>query len=491
MARQSMSPTQHIRSAPLFQEITSRRALNRAWITVRPRAIRSSDVATRTAAELFGQQLDRSIRLLQTELRSQTFEFAPQRGVLKRSRAAPGGQQKAPRPIVVAPVRNRIVQRALLDTCQTDNPNFVRRLGTLPAVIATPTSVGGLRGRGVPEAMQMITEIIANGATWFVRSDLKKFFQTVPKPLVEQFLRSNIGDSLFVDLFMKALATELENEEEVRDQLNLFPLGDTGVPQGSALSTLCANIVLASFDAELNTRSLHTVRYLDDFVILGASKAAVVKGWQRAQLMLNELGMECHDPAAGTGKASMGEVANGLEFLSFHIDNHDIYPTTSAQRAFIADIKTAIRNAKRTLNETGDVPRRAEDKFVQSLNLIDRKIRGWGDAFASTTKRVVFPQLDVKLDQIVEDYRGWFRRVYHGRSATHQRRLLGVALLGDTVRNDRGARDQPPLTEINPMRSRTVERPTVRTNQSDVARSTHVPDPAGVSSGQTRATAKR
>lgn len=433
-ARQSMSPTPKVQKSPLFRESTSRRALTRAWFTVKSRVVRSKDPTVRAAAEAFGNQLDKSIRDLQAELRTGRFVFEPQRAVLKKKRAPPGAPKKAPRPIVVAPVRSRVVQRAILDTCQTNDRSLRRRLGALPAVIDTPTSVGGLPGRGVPEAVSQLSNAIASGARWFVRSDLKTFFQTILKSRVEEFLRSNIADAPFVDLFMKALATELANEPEVRELIHLFPLGDIGVPQGSALSALCANVVLAGLDSDLNARGLCMIRYLDDFVILGRSRDAVMKGWRRAQTILSSLGMECHDPAAGTGKADMGEVSRGFEFLSFHIDDNDVYPTRAIQSEFLSDLADTIQTAKHELKAVGAEPRRAEPRFIQSMNLLDRKIRGWGDAFEATTMRIVFAQLDAKIDDMLAAYRRWFAQISLGRSVTEKRRLIGIALLADTRR---------------------------------------------------------
>jgi hypothetical protein len=290
-----------------------------------------------------------------------------------------------------------------------------------------------LPGRGVPEAIVLIQGAIAGGAKWYVRTDVKGFFQTIPKPNIEQFLRANLAnDPEFVGVFMRALDTELENEAEVRAVIDLFPIGPIGVPQGSALSALCANIVLREFDAKLNGRGLCTVRYLDDFVILGPNRSAVLKGWERAQDMLKAFGMECHDPSAGGPKAGMGEIAKGFEFLSFHIDEGDVYPSSEARQKFLTDLRDAIGSARTAILAAKDEPRRAEPRFIQSLELLDRKIRGWGDAFAATTKRLVLAQLDGEIDKIVAGYLGWFGRVRRSRSPTHQRRLMGIALLVDT-----------------------------------------------------------
>lgn len=184
----------------LFNISTSQRALDQAWLKVKPRLAHSSDKDARKAESAFSQDVPRNIRALQKELRSSRFVFEPQRGVPKRNRAKAGGPTKAPRPLVVAPARSRIVQRAILDVCQSPDDKIRQRLGRIPDVVDTPTSVSGLSGRGVREAMALISDAIAEGATWFFRSDIKTFYQKIPKPRIEIFLRENISDGVFVDL---------------------------------------------------------------------------------------------------------------------------------------------------------------------------------------------------------------------------------------------------------------------------------------------------
>lgn len=426
-----MIPPTKISKSSLFHRVSSRAVLVRAWFDVRPRVSYSRDAAIRAAADAFSKDLDKSIRNLQREMRAHSFQFEPQRGVLKAKKDDRNRETRNLRPIVVAPLKNRIVQRAILNVCQAPDPRVQRRLGALPLTLATPTSVGGLPGRGAGHAIDLITRAIALGARWCVRSDIKKFFQTVPKNNVEAFLRANISDQAFVNLFMSALTTELNNENEIRELISLFPIGDIGIPQGSALSALSANIVLSHFDTELNGRGICMIRYLDDFVILGANKHAVEKAWWAAKKLLSGLGMDCHDPRAGTGKASMGEIASGFDFLSFHIDDKDVYPSKSARSKFLLDLRGTIVNAKNEIVRAPDEPRRAESRYVQSLTLLDSKIRGWGDAFGSTTKSLILAQLDGEIDSMLTDYEKWFAKCTRGRSVQSKRRLVGVALLID------------------------------------------------------------
>jgi hypothetical protein len=326
-----------------------------------------------------------------------------------------------------------VVQRAILDVCQTKDVRLQRWLGQIPEFLSTPTSVGGIAEKGSKEAIRIIVDAIQDGANWFIRSDLKNFFTQIPKDHVEEILRNNISDDEFVSLFMSALQTELSNEDEVRDFLHIFPLDELGVPQGSSLSALCGNIVLAEFDRSLNGRGISTVRYLDDFLILGPTKRSVGLAWRKAIEILGELGMEAHDPQAGTGKASSGRIDEvGVDFLSFHIRGTVISPSRAARTSLIKKIRDTIREDKRAIAGQGSERRRAERRFVQSLATLDRQIRGWGDAFQVTSDRVVFHQVDREIDKLLHEYRAWFGRQTTGQNASAWRRLVGVAVLADT-----------------------------------------------------------
>jgi len=242
-----------------------------SWVAIRSKAIHSGNRVTREDARRIDQNPLRILRGLQESLRDGSFEFALQRGILQRR---PG---KKPRPIVVSPVTNRIVQRAILETLQSDSRAIKARLGVVTSVLSTPTSVGGIKGRGSQDAVRLLRQAIDNGATHFVRSDIRDFFTGVPTRDLLEHMRRETKDDEFVDLVREGLKVELANANDpsVRVWLSLFPDGEVGVPQGSSLSAFCANYVLREFDQRLNGRGVTTVRYIDDFVILGPSETAV------------------------------------------------------------------------------------------------------------------------------------------------------------------------------------------------------------------------
>jgi RNA-directed DNA polymerase len=402
-----------------------------AWRSVRGRALLSGDPAIQSDARDFDQNPSKHIRELQERLRHGKFEFAPQTGVLKFKLG-----KKTPRPIVVSPLRNRLVQRAILDVLQSTKPKIITRLGEVPCALATPTSVGGIPGRGSPQAVELIRSWIAKGATHFVRSDIKDFFTRVPKARLLEFLRTQTSDNEFVDFIAAGLAVELANAEipKVREWIDLFPTGNVGVPQGSSLSALCANVVLRDFDAEFNRRGIRTVRYIDDFVMLSDSETKLQLAWNAADRMLRDLGLEAHSPFPGSSKAAHGAVRDGFEFLSYRFQGNRISPSPTAKQKLLSAIQETIRSAKQSISKQGSAPRRSEDRFAQVLTSIDRRLRGWGDAFRDVDQRVEFAQLDEQVGRLVDDFMSW--HLAHAKRADLKTRMrhLGIAQLSDTPR---------------------------------------------------------
>ena len=93
-------------------------------------------------------------------------------------------------------------------------------------------------------------------------------------------LKAHVEDDDFTELFEAALVTEIQNRDDIAPWLELFPLSEVGVVQGSLLSVLVANLSLRHFDACLNGGPLTTIRYLDDFAIFGPDLAAVSAGFE-------------------------------------------------------------------------------------------------------------------------------------------------------------------------------------------------------------------
>jgi hypothetical protein len=202
--------------------------------------------------------------------------------------------------LVLAPIENRIVRRAILEVLQgygDDGAPARSKWSGIPSIVQimeTRTSVGGIRERGVPHGLALIDQAIREGHHWFIRSDIQNFFTCIPLSDVNNFVRKSVSDQQFADLFESALATTLMNrlELEERQHFLLFPDSETGVAQGSALSALAGNIALRHFDQQMNGREIVCVRYIDDFILLGKSQVKVRAAFASAQKLLARMEMD-------------------------------------------------------------------------------------------------------------------------------------------------------------------------------------------------------
>jgi RNA-directed DNA polymerase len=399
-----------------------------AWRDVRRQVQRSS--WPQIAAELGEIEAAplRALRAIQKQLRLHRYTFSPKWGYAKRKS---GGSRRG---ITVHRVRDRIVQRSILNVISTRDRALQNHLGDLPRILNTPTSFAGSPGRGVPEAIALAVTLIRGGASAFALSDIKDFFPRVPRGEVIQFLKDNVHDDEFVELFQAALETEIQNRDELAEWLELFPTAEVGVAQGSLLSVLVGNLSLRQFDARLNDGRLTTIRYLDDFAIFGPSLEAVAAGFHAAQDELAKLGMTCYEPTDGSQKAFIGRVTDGFEFLGCRIHPDGVSPGRQARRKLLREIALTIAEAKRQIRRIGKTAarRRTERVYAQTLVHIDKKVRGWGDAYRFVSNRLAFSQIDDEIDRILDDLQRWFSRQYHGADARTRRRTLGVALLSDT-----------------------------------------------------------
>ena len=246
----------------LFIKATKRYFLRHAWHSIRANGFRSPQQETRDAVDEFERDAEGHIAHIQLRLRKNTFSFDPQIGVRKKKRS--GGK----RGIVIAPIRNRIVERAWLNCLQEHVP-FVRD------VILTPTSVGGVPDRSVPHGLALIRGAMDVGKLCFVRADISGFFDGIPRQDVIKTLGKYIEDDGFLKVLEASTKVTLANESALGDDRKLFPTDEEGVAQGSPLSALFGNILLHDFDQQFNDRGIVCIRFIDDFIILGERQRGV------------------------------------------------------------------------------------------------------------------------------------------------------------------------------------------------------------------------
>ena len=411
----------------LYSRVRERQVLLKAWRVIRANAERSGNKQSQLDAQHFEENLFANIENIQRRLQKKTFKFKPALGV-----AIPKGNGKVgKRAIVVAPVGDRVVQRAILDVLYRHCGS-----GDLQAALRTPTSVGGVPGRGIGHALALIEKAEDAGARYFIRSDIRDFFPSFPKANVIEQLRKALDDEDFVDLFESAINVELSNRVQLGPDADLFPLGADGVAQGSPLSVLAGNILLRDFDAELNRRDVVCVRYIDDFLILAKSGKAAGKALEAGLSILKKLNLEAYDPQSAPHKAEAGPINGGFDFLGYRVVRGLNPPSAVAREKLLGKISEQIAEGKKWVNQSlsdGQPRTKRTQCYIQTLAQVDDTLRGWAGAYQYSRSVQSFVDLDRRIDEMILSFETWFDRAVHGYEAARYRRALGVRLLSDTA----------------------------------------------------------
>jgi RNA-directed DNA polymerase len=233
----------------------------------------------------------------------------------------------------------------------------------------------------------------------------------------------------------------LSNESTLGDNRKVFPINDQGVAQGSPLSPLFGNILLNDFDLRLNGRGISCIRFIDDFVILGKTERSVLQSFQSARILLQGLGLNCHDPFSNTTdaeKASSGKVEDGFVFLGYDLRPGLFQPSRLARQKLEKKVDEHLKYGRWSIGKakkTGDAFENRQ-RYIQTLGLLDKVIRGWGDAFAYGNSPNTIGELDHRIDLKLDDFRRWFSKQIEGGDWKTRRRLGGVCLLTDIPTKD-------------------------------------------------------
>lgn len=407
----------------LYDAVAHRESLYFAWQHVRHSGLLSPSEPTKQSIRAFETDVHSRIDRIAADLHDYSFHFGPARAVLI-TRVG-----KEPRPLVVSEIPDRIVQRSLLDVLQAQP--------AIKAYVEQPHSFGGVPGGRVEAAIRRACELIHSGAAYYVSSDIRGFFTKIPRQEVLITLLELLPDSSLVDLLEAATSIEIANMAEMGGHMRLFPGEFEGVAQGCCLSPLLGNVLLHAFDEGMNEGPIATLRYIDDFLILGPDRKTVSEAFGKARRFLREHGLEVYLPAAGSGKAAEGHVRRGFDFLGCRITPKSVEPSGKAREAFIGRVEERLDEAAKSLKRAKHVDQRSYDiSLVETLSRISHMIQAWTQQYRFCNPTEVFRIVDTSVDRLIARYLGTFFRWYKRERSTPEtrRRMLGVWLAADGSR---------------------------------------------------------
>ncbi|WP_018900051.1 reverse transcriptase domain-containing protein [Rhizobium sp. 2MFCol3.1] len=425
----------------LIREVRSEQNIFSAWRHVKRSALSSQNDEIRGAASEFEHAHQRHLRRIIDQLRQDRFSFDPVTGVLKdaRKRIALG---KDPRPIAIATLKNRVVQRAILQILQPrvaidpqsqDTRYEMRRderLGRINDVNRSRFGVGGLiyPYGGVEPAVKLIRNAIDSGGKYYYQSDIKAFFTKIPTRQVVDFVRLETKDDQLADLFAMGLAINLSNGDELKKYADLFPKNGIGVAQGSSLSAFSGNVLLYEMDHELNRMGVTATRYIDDILIVAKNEAELDAAIDYAERTLRSFGFGLYAPDKGSDKAARGESSNAINFLGCTIQPKRCVPSAGSIARLKETITTSLSDSKSAIRATlkSGKPLNSKNSRTSTLDSIGKRIYGWQKAFSFCTNDQPFKQLDEFVSKQILDYEASIARMLNAGDQGTRMKALGI-----------------------------------------------------------------
>lgn len=200
----------------------------------------------------------------------------------------------SPRPLAVPPFRDRVLQRAVAQvlTPPLESIQYQRSYGFRP-------------GRSRITAKYAIQSAWREGYRWVYESDIDDFFDSVCWQRLAVRLRALWGEDPLVGALLAWVKADVIFEGQLIKR-------NQGLPQGSPLSPLLANLMLDDFDNDMQAEGFRLIRYADDFVVLCKSEVDAKRAHEVAELSLREHGLQL-DKA----KTNITLMENGFHYLGY------------------------------------------------------------------------------------------------------------------------------------------------------------------------------
>lgn len=397
--------------------------LNKAWRVVRQSALQSASSKISRLAKEFDQNSIQNLREIERALNEDAFVF---KGVYARLLPRPG---KNPRPLAVAPIASRIVQRAILDILWS-NPKIKKRVNN-------KNSFGGIEKRGVKEALIEVSKCIQKGYNYYITSDISDFFQNINRQETNRVIFLLLHDETINNLIEDSLRCEIINSTHkiIPSHINLFPKDQIGVLQGCCLSPLYGNIFLSEFDEEMNTLDgIRCIRYIDDFIILGKHQSKQLKAFRKASKILDKKGLRVYKLKEPGTKAMSGDVRRSpIEFLGCSIEKGRVRPLDKARKNLIRKIDECFKESIAQMNNSKlDIP--LEKSYIKTVLNVNNLLKGWGGAFSFCNDPVFFKNLDrTVLDRFYAYHRSYQSVLARFLDPQKRQRLFGLQLVFDST----------------------------------------------------------
>jgi group II intron reverse transcriptase/maturase len=216
---------------------------------------------------------------------------------------------------------------------------------------------------------------------------------------------------------------------------------DLGSPQGGVISPLLANIYLDALDGIWERRCQQLgrlVRFADDAVVLCRSRADAEESLRRLGLIMERLSLKLHPDKTrivelGLGKQGFVFLGCYLRIVRSHFKGREYLFRWPSARA-MNSIRARVRKLTDRRRWAG-----LQD-IRQVVEVLNPRLRGWGNYFRTGNASWKFQQVDRYVNQrlvrLLPHVRGWRSRPFNLRKWPPARfaDVLGLHRLVGTIR---------------------------------------------------------
>lgn len=157
-----------------------------------------------------------------------------------------------------------------------------------------------------------------------MRTDVKDYYASINHEVLLAQLETSIKDRFLMNLLAQYLKRTV-------DYGGVFADIRRGITRGCALSPLIGAYYLKALDTALGSSGLYYVRYMDDILILAASRWQLRRAVATLQRVFARLKLAIHPD-----KTFIGRIEKGFDFLGYHFSRQPIRLATKTVRLFVA-----------------------------------------------------------------------------------------------------------------------------------------------------------
>lgn len=420
MRRHIIDENKPKRFISFYAKLCEKENLIKAWNAVYSNGLQSQSPQARDRIKEYKSQETQRLTKLHKSLKDKTFK-----PIARGTPIDPKGKGKF-RPVVSYEIDARIVQRCML--------NIIQNHSSAQKYLNVPTSFGGIKRKGVSDAVEKTVRTFKDRKyTHYITTDIRSFFTQIKVDRVLDRIKAFCkSDDYFLQCLEETMKIEIANLEDIKKNhqefLEKYAYTEEGVPQGSCLSPLFGNIYLYDIDYAMNANDeVACFRYIDDVVIIGSSFVAVRNAFFKTLVpMLIELGLSVYLPDDKNTKFCQGEIKNGFDYLGVHITDKTIKPSKNAFKKIESEIDKLLTDAL-NFGALGE-----NKNLYQTLDLISRKLKGWGNHYWFCNAGREVKGLDSKISAMIAKFtRQYNKKLLNLKDSDKIRRQLGVQCVVD------------------------------------------------------------